>query len=276
MIPQRNLSLVSNRLAAQGGRRIPEDVVERDYCLAWFLATLANSPLSGKLAFKGGTALKRCYFGEYRFSEDLDFTLLEPLTFDELRAALENVYAQVRADSGIQFSFDREDRHKHGNTFTFYLRYEGPLPRGSDVKVDITLREHLVFPLLSREVLRGYDEYIDLPVGRLIRVYALEEIAAEKLVALTDPARNEPRDLFDLWYLTQHAGLQIDESLVAAVHGKLLFRGRATEGLADALEHKAARIEVLWTIRLAYQMATLPPFDDVLRAFRRALRQSGL
>ena len=47
MIPQRNLSLVSNRLAAQGGRRIPEDVVERDYCLAWFLASLANSPLSG-------------------------------------------------------------------------------------------------------------------------------------------------------------------------------------------------------------------------------------
>jgi predicted nucleotidyltransferase component of viral defense system len=76
MIPQRNLSLVSNRLAAQGGRRIPEDVVERDYCLAWFLASLANSPLSGQLAFKGGTALKRCYFGDYRFSEDLDFTLL--------------------------------------------------------------------------------------------------------------------------------------------------------------------------------------------------------
>ena len=64
MIPQRNLSLVSDRLAALGGRRIPEDVVERDYCLAWFLASLANSPLSGKPAFKGGTALKRCYFGD--------------------------------------------------------------------------------------------------------------------------------------------------------------------------------------------------------------------
>jgi predicted nucleotidyltransferase component of viral defense system len=276
MIPQRNLSLVSNRLAAQGGRRIPEDVVERDYCLAWFLASLANSPLSGQLAFKGGTALKRCYFGDYRFSEDLDFTLLEPLTFDELKAALEDLYAQVHTDSGIQFNFDREDRHKHGNTFTFYLHYVGPLPRGSDVKVDVTLREDLIFPVLPREVLRGYDEYVDLPAGRLIRVYALEEIAAEKLVALTDAARNEPRDLFDLWYLTQYAGLLIDEALVAAVHRKLLFRSRETEGLADSVEQKAARIEVLWTKRLAYQMTTLPPFDDVLRAFRRALRQSGL
>ena len=35
-----------NRLAAEGGRRVPEDVVERDYCLAWFLASLAASPLA--------------------------------------------------------------------------------------------------------------------------------------------------------------------------------------------------------------------------------------
>jgi len=37
MIPQRNLSLLSNRLAREGGRRIPEAVLERDYCLTWFL-----------------------------------------------------------------------------------------------------------------------------------------------------------------------------------------------------------------------------------------------
>jgi hypothetical protein len=42
MIPQRNLSLLANRLAGKGGRRIPESVLERDYCLAWFLAALAE------------------------------------------------------------------------------------------------------------------------------------------------------------------------------------------------------------------------------------------
>ena len=31
----------------------------------------------GCLAFKGGTALKKCYFGDYRFSEDTDFSGLE-------------------------------------------------------------------------------------------------------------------------------------------------------------------------------------------------------
>ena len=76
MIPQRNISLLSNRLANKGGRRIPEAVLERDYCLAWFLVGLSRSPLRDILAFKGGTALKRCYLGDYRFSEEEDLMVL--------------------------------------------------------------------------------------------------------------------------------------------------------------------------------------------------------
>jgi hypothetical protein len=45
MIPQRNISVLSNRLAREGGRRIPEAVLERDYCLAWFLVGLSISPI---------------------------------------------------------------------------------------------------------------------------------------------------------------------------------------------------------------------------------------
>ena len=59
MIPQRDLSLLSNRLAKQGSRRIPETILERDYCLSWFLVGLSRSPLQDRLAFKGGTALKK-------------------------------------------------------------------------------------------------------------------------------------------------------------------------------------------------------------------------
>jgi len=163
MIPQRNISLLANRLVREGGRRIPDEVLERDYCLAWFLAALAQSDLRATLGFKGGTALKRCYFGDYRFSEDLDFTLTATATLDELKARLEPVYAAVRDASGIVFAFDREDRQKHENTYAFYLRYEGPLPRGNDVKVDITLREKLVHALQERPVLRGYEELRTFP-----------------------------------------------------------------------------------------------------------------
>jgi Nucleotidyl transferase AbiEii toxin, Type IV TA system len=93
MIPQRNLSLLANRLYKEhGGRRIPEAVLERDYCLAWFLVGLGQSRLHDLLIFKGGTALKRCHFVDYRFSEDLDFTLSNKVGFAEIRAGMEEIY----------------------------------------------------------------------------------------------------------------------------------------------------------------------------------------
>ena len=50
------------------------DVLERDFLLSWILAGIIQvPPLRQTLDFKGGTALRKCYFGEYRFSEDLDF-----------------------------------------------------------------------------------------------------------------------------------------------------------------------------------------------------------
>ncbi|HET7854609.1 MAG TPA: nucleotidyl transferase AbiEii/AbiGii toxin family protein, partial [Candidatus Methylomirabilis sp.] len=149
MIPQRNLSRLSNRLMQGGGRRIPERVLERDYCLSWFLAGLSRSPLRERLLFKGGTALKKCYYPEYRFSEDLDFTLAEEVSFETIRAELEVVFTETYRASGVVFRYAREDRHAHVNSHTFYLGYEGPLPgesSGKEVKTDITIREAVVFP----------------------------------------------------------------------------------------------------------------------------------
>lgn len=275
MIPQRNISLLSNRLAREGGARLREDVLERDYCLAWLLAGIAESEIKAVLGFKGGTALKRCYFGDYRFSEDLDFTLIEPMPFEELARRLEPVYAVVQEASGIAFTFGREDRLPHVNSYTFYLRYVGPLPRGNDVKVDVTLRERLVYPLQERLVLRGYEEFADLPGNRLIQVYSLAEIATEKTLALADPARNEPRDLYDLWHLTSNEGIELG-ALVDAMRQKLEFRGKPFEGIAEAIRKKEARLKRLWSGRLAYQMTVLPEFDTVFRALQRALRQADI
>ena len=266
---------MANRLARAGGRRIPESVLERDYCLAWLLSSLAESDLRGRLAFKGGTALKRCYFGDYRFSDDLDFTLLELTPFEELRLGLEPVYAGAREASGIEFSFDREDRHSHANSHTFYLRYIGPLPAGGSVKVDITIREQLVFPLEARPVLRAYEEFADLPDGRVVQAYSLAEIATEKVVALADRARNEPRDLFDLWHLITREGMDLSH-LVPAIIAKLAFRNVEASGIQEAIMKKEARLKALWSVRLANQMSELPPFEQAFREFRRALRNSDL
>ena len=275
MIPQRNISLLSNRLAAGAGLRIREDVLERDYCLAWFLNVLAESNLRTALAFKGGSALKRCYFADYRFSEDLDFTLREALPFIEIRARLEPVYAAVQQQSGIIFAFDRQDPRLRANTHTFYLRYTGPLPGSNDVKVDITINEVLSFPLANRPVLRGYTEFADLPENRTILAYSLDEIAAEKTVALADPSRNEPRDLYDLWYLTVNTEVQLDH-LLPAICQKLEFREKPCEDLQAALARKEARLRALWNTRLSNQMVALPPFEQVFPELRRTFRKANL
>ena len=149
------------------------------------------------------------------------------------------------------------------------------MPKGNDVKVDITLREQLVYPLQERPILRGYEEFEDLPENRLVRAYSLEEIATEKTLALADRARNEPRDLYDLWHITSNEGIELS-ALADAMRRKLEFRGRPCEGIAEAIRNKEARLKALWSGRLEYQMTTLPAFDEVFRAVQRTLRQADL
>ena len=133
---------------------------------------LDATPLKDLLIFKGGTALKRCYFGDYRFSEDLDFTLGRRVDFPEIRRGLDEVFGKVTTDSGISFAFESQEQAGHTNRYTFYLGYQGPLPKPNSVKVDITIEEVIVLPLEQRPVLRAYDEFEDLPNNRTLTVYS--------------------------------------------------------------------------------------------------------
>ena len=105
-------------------------------------------------------------------------------------------------------------------------------------------------------------------------MYSLNEIATEKIVALQDRARNEPRDLCDLWFLTSHAGIEIGH-LIGAITEKLRFREKDIAGIEDRIFAKEARLKALWNGRLGHQMVALPQYDEVFRTVRRELRQAG-
>nr|WP_281362363.1 nucleotidyl transferase AbiEii/AbiGii toxin family protein [Pararobbsia alpina] len=232
---------------------------------------LAGHPLREVLAFKGGTALRRCWFENYRFSEDLDFTLTRTITFEKILTGLNEIFTAIEAACGLQIAFDREDRHGHMNSHTLYLRYQGPLPGANDVKVDITIDEILCYPLKERSVPRTYEEFDDLPESPTVKVYAIEEIVVEKLLALSDRSRNEPRDLYDLWYLFGSADLHIAE-MRTELDAKLAFHRRIVVGMEQAIAGKEERPRRLWANRLAHQMNNLPPFDDVFRKVLRVVR----
>jgi predicted nucleotidyltransferase component of viral defense system len=265
-------------MAKAGGRRIPEGVLERDYCLSCFLAGLSESALRDRLLFKGGTALKQCYSPDYRFSEDLDFTLAEELPFEVIRNELDEAFEKTYRSFGVSFRYARADRHSHTNSHTFYLNYEGPLgnlPSGKEIKTDITIKERLVFPFEKRPVLRAYEEYEDIPRDAIVHVYSLKEITAEKVIAVCDRARNEPRDLYDLWYLCEQGHVDLAQ-VIDAITRKLQFRGQSLEAIGGQLGVKEIRLGRLWNQRLAGQMVMLPEFDGVFRSVRRAFRGAGI
>lgn len=280
MIPQSQISKLSNRLLKErGGRRIPENILERDYCIAWFLVGLSRSTLRNKLAFKGGTALRRCHFSEYRFSEDLDFTLLQSLSFEELKQELEPIYEEVKRSSNITFQFSRPDAITHQNSYTFYFIYEGPLSVTStpkEIKVDITIKEKVFYAPEELAVIKSCDEFTDLPEGEKILVYSLCEIATEKTIALLDRARTEPRDLYDLWYLTEQSNSVELGDCLEAINAKLAHRGKKLDEVREEFYKKEARLKKSWETRLSAQMASLSEFDNVYRSVKRAFRQAKI
>jgi uncharacterized protein len=139
----------------------------------------------------------------------------------------------------------------------------------------MTIKEEIVFPLESRKVLRAYEEYADLPEDAEILTYSLSEIATEKVVALLDAARNEPRDLYDIWFLTSHGHVDLRD-LTHAIEKKWAFRKKKPADTRAALASKEARYKKLWDMRLAAQMAELPEFPEVFRSVRRVLREAKI
>jgi predicted nucleotidyltransferase component of viral defense system len=275
VIPQRDLSLISNSLLKErGGRRIPDQTIELDYVLGWFLCEMSGHAFSSSLAFKGGTAIRRCHFGEYRFSEDLDFTLLLEVAFQNIRAVFEEIAASVQTKTRMPFRFSKEDSQNHANSHTFYMAYTGPMRREHEFKVDVTKTEVITGNLERLKVIKTYPAF-DFPDHDGLQVYSIDEIATEKIVALTDPKRSQPRDLFDIWTLVEERDL--DLSLLAdAIAKKLKFRGRAADGMEYEFARKEKMLKATWSSRLDSQMAETPKFEAVFRSVRQSLRNSDL
>jgi predicted nucleotidyltransferase component of viral defense system len=259
------------RLAHRLG--LGDKTIEKDYVLTWTLLAIAESPLRNRLAFKGGTALKKVYVPDYRFSEDLDFTLLDDISNDGLTAALEPLFAWLRREVNITLAVRRVEVHQTGNP-AIYLNYVGPL--GGDLssrffKTDFTRDEVLLFPLVEAPLHVPYSDCRSR--NQTLRVYAPEEILAEKLCALL--GRTKPRDLYDVHYILEHS-LADARAVGQRVDEKMAHNNVARSELENVLARKQETFRKLWEPRLQGQMPDLPHLDAVIRETNRWLRQAGL
>jgi predicted nucleotidyltransferase component of viral defense system len=245
-------------------------VIEKDYVLGWVLAGISDHPqLKNNWIFKGGTCLKKAYFEEYRFSEDLDFTVLDQkqIALPFLTEVFREISAWVYEESGIQIpetkiEFELYKTKREQVSCQGKLSYIGPLTPTSPrqwprIKLDLTANEILVGKPLEFEL---YHPYSDLPKSGIhILSYSYSEIFAEKIRALVE--RTRPRDLYDVIHLFHHLEHQkSQETVLNFLKQKCDFKGVQLPTM-ESLEKQQIACSVGWTDQLSHQINNLEPCD---------------
>lgn len=249
---------------------LPANTIEKDYILNWLLAGIVNSEeLRDKWIFKGGTCLKKCYFENYRFSEDLDFTISDAshINTDFLLDEFEKISRWVYEHSGVELPVARIDFEEYKNprgniSITGKLAYSGPMQRRgnmSTVKLDLSNDELIVCTPERKGI---HHPYSDWHIGELkVLTYMTEEIFSEKLRAFAE--RMRPRDLYDVIHLYKDDRWHLNRRLVLDVlEKKCQFKdiGLPTMPSVEKMSSKADLVAD-WNDMLAHQINPLKPCE---------------
>jgi predicted nucleotidyltransferase component of viral defense system len=248
-------ALITRQADADG---VPAPTVERDYVLAHVLGQIASTPGTERMIFKGGTALRLCYFDDYRYSADLDFSLADGMTVDTARGLVAGALDETR--SRVELPHLALTDHDPPR-----IAYQGPLGRERHLKLDLA-DDELVDEPASRSVLERYGDQRPATVA----VYTLQEVTAEKLRCVIQ--RVQCRDLFDLHQLLVHNGIRADD--VWDLFERKTRHKQIDPGLFPTrFEDRLTRYRRLWERELQEHVPDdPPPFDATARAVRRALR----
>lgn len=272
------------RLAAGAG--VDLMVLDLDYVLGWFLAGLYSQPAAGaRLIFKGGTCLRKCYFTDYRFSEDLDFTLAGFWSENEAVSAIEAVQRWSTGAHGPDFAalphrFEVVNDDYGAEAYQARIYYRGPLRWGGSprsIRLDISRGEYLAFATEQRSVLHRYSDSHHL-THEHITCYSLAEMLAEKIRAICGQRRFIiARDLYDICQIAQ-SGISF-EAIISVLPAKFAAKGvDLPVSIVADLERKQALFAEDWDRRLAHLLPLGDPltFDTAWSATIRLLRDLEL
>ncbi|MEX2557229.1 MAG: nucleotidyl transferase AbiEii/AbiGii toxin family protein [Actinomycetota bacterium] len=244
MIDEHEITTRARRLG------VDPSYIQKDYVLNCVLAAIAQ--VGDGLVFRGGTALARVFWPDFRLSEDLDFITTSRIA-PKLAAILDQAVDAATLQSGLDLRLDFGPPKGH---------WSRSLVRSDriEILIDINLGDRPYLPVEHLELDLPYSDSPN-PSPR-IGVVQLAEILGNKWFMLDDSDRNEPRDLFDVWAGLQRFDVAFEE----------LARGhRAKYGFAPMIRQlrNARRLEPLWVTRLSHQLVNLPPFDDVYASVLR-------
>ncbi len=274
-----DIGQILRRYARERGVRL--DIVEKDYALSYLMTAIARTPALGRwVALKGGTALKKIYYPDYRFSEDLDYSTVRPGPIPNLSQTMDAVIGQMEALLRERGPFEvryeplvLKRPHPGGQAaFLVRVRFPGQRQPLCRLKVEITVDEPILLPVKERPLLHDFGEHLN----DRVKVYSLTEIVAEKLRALLQSrqrlaargwgASRVCRDYYDLWAVLTREG-QLDAELPEILHRKCALRGvqfaSPEDFLVDELQAVARRE---WGQQLLPFVPHAPTADEVLAA----------
>jgi len=170
-------------------------VAERDVVLTYALRVMSEheDPLLSHLAFKGGTCIKKVYFGKTgRFSMDLDFTSVD-IRPDKFESELRVLFDQ-REHHGITFVIEEE--WSRDNSYGAVLGYSHAW-NSNRFQIEVSFRERPILSVVDLALLgQLYFRYCEFDPFKVLCLQK-EEVLAEKIRASFQRIR--ARDLYDLY-----------------------------------------------------------------------------
>jgi len=234
-------------------RGVPTSTIERDYAQNWLLKAMYSGHFPGIL--KGGTGIRKVYVRDYRFSEDLDFTLMENISKDGLGRLLKEAVIRAKQIVGVDFSEDvilkMNTNGFEGVVYFRLLRRSGHPLR---IKLDIT-RQDMERIILEPETRGIIHQYTD-DFSSKVKTYQIEEIIAEKIRALFQ--RTRPRDLYDVWYMRK---ILDSDTIVKIFQEKC--KGKDINPDPDAITIRRSNFAYSWDNSLRHLVKHLPDFNDI-------------
>ena len=258
----------------------PYWLVEKDYALSYLLAGIMHvDELRDGLLLKGGTALKKAYFSNYRFSEDLDFSIRPDKKLGDTDTLVHRAVAEcerlLQERGAFLVTWERlELRLPHpGGQDAFVVRVQFPGQRQPfcRLKVEITHDELVLWPPVERTLLHGFPEAMTVSLC----CYSLEEIAAEKLRALLQSRRRLSergwgasrvcRDYYDLGRIFGERDVDRTQFVENLAH-KCAHREVMFESALDFFDPAIVKVaEREWARQLSPFAPDSPAADRVLR-----------
>jgi predicted nucleotidyltransferase component of viral defense system len=201
-------------------------IAEKEVVLTFLLQLLSERGILDRLAFKGGTCLRKMFIGSQgRFSTDLDFTGIEEHDHEEI--ILDMMQAFEQPFHGIQFAIPDEGYYETQDGLSWGVNptysHDWNASGVSQVKLQISRRETPTLPTERRpQIEQSYFKLLPFAPAEIICL-ALPEIVAEKIRACHQ--RNKARDIYDLGMF---ATRPLDQALIRRLVVLKLWQARDT------------------------------------------------